>query len=212
MAEYAKADVDQVVLKPGNISAAEAATVPLSALTAWQALFVHGDLQKGQRLLITGAAGGTGVFAIQFANQVGAHVIATGSSARSRELSEKFGVDEFIDYKSTNLQAAAHDVDLVLDCVGGPVIEQCFKVVKKGGKVVSINTWDAKEKGAVEGVDAKFFIVNMDTQQLKTVNKMIEEEKVQTVVDRTFPLSEAPAAFEHCSQGHVHGKVVLTVP
>ena len=212
MAQYAKADVDQVVLKPSNLTLAEAATVPLSALTAWQALFVHANLQKGQKLLVTAGAGGTGVFAVQFAKQVGAHVIATASSQRSKELLESFGVDEIIDYKSTELEAAVKDVDVVLECVGGrgDVLEQCFKVVKEGGRVISIAVFDAEQRAAKHGIGCKFFIVSMDTEQLRNIVQMLEDGSVRPVLDKTFPLAEAKMAFEEGAAGHVHGKVVVT--
>lgn len=212
MAEYVKADVDQVVLKPRNLSFEEATTIPLSALTAWQALFVHANLQKGQKLLVTAAAGGTGIFAVQFAKHIGAHVIATGSSARSKEILEKFGVDEFIDYKKTDLETAVKDVDLALDCVGDKGIDQCFKAVKKGGRVVSIASFTFKEKIAQYGIDGDFFIVKMDADQLERITKMLEDGTIQPVLDKTFPLERAREAFEEASNGSVHGKYVITVP
>ena len=211
MAEYAKADVDQVVMKPSNLTLAEAATVPLSALTAWQALFVHANLQKGQKLLVTAAAGGTGVFAVQFAKQVGAHVIATASSQRSKELLESFGVDEVIDYKKTELEEAVKNVDLVLECVGGQgdVLEQCFKVVKEGGRVISIAVFDAEQRAAKHGVDCKFFIVSMDTEQLRNIASKLEDGSVCAVVDKTFLLDRAKEAYGEAAAGHVHGKIVI---
>jgi NADPH:quinone reductase-like Zn-dependent oxidoreductase len=211
MAEYAKVDIDQVVPKPKNLSLAEAATVPLSALTAWQALFVHANLQKGDRLLVTAAAGGTGIFAVQFAKHIGAHVIGTASSARSKELLEKLGVDEIVDYKATELEDAVTDVDLVLECVGDKVLGQCFRVVKKGGRVVSICTFDAEEKAKQYGVSCKFFIVTMDADQLRTITELLEGGQVVPVLDKTFPLERARDAFVEASSGHVHGKVVITV-
>ena len=211
MAEYAKADVDQVFLKPSNLSLAEAATVPLSALTAWQALFVHANLQKGQKLLVTAGAGGTGVFAVQFAKHVGAYVVATASSARSREILESFGVDEIIDYKKTDLEAAVKDVDLVLECTGDKVLEQCFKVLKKGGRVISICTFDAEERASRLGISGKFFIVSMDSAQLERIAKMIADGLARPVLDKTYPLEQTRKAFEDASAGHVHGKVVIAV-
>ncbi len=213
MAQYAKADVDQVVLKPDNLTLAEAATVPLSALTAWQALFVHANLQKGQKLLVTAAAGGTGIFAVQFAKQIGAHVIGTASSQRSRELLESLGVNEIIDYKKNELENAVKDIDLVLECVGGKgdVLEQCFKVIKDGGRVISIAVFDAEQRAARHGISCKFFIVSMNPEQLRHIAGMLEGGSVRPVLDKTFPLEQAKQAFEEAAAGHVHGKVVVTV-
>lgn len=212
LAEYGKADIDQVVAKPKNLSFAEAATVPLSALTAWQALFVRHKLLKGQRILITAGAGGTGVFAVQFAKNIGAHVIATGSAARSKEILEQFGVDKFIDYKKTALTEAVKDVDFVLDCVGDKAIDDCFKVVKKDGVVVSIASIDAAEKAAKHGIDGDFFIVSMDADQMQAIVQMIENGTVKPVLDKTFPLERTREAFEEASRGGgaAHGKFVVT--
>jgi NADPH:quinone reductase-like Zn-dependent oxidoreductase len=213
LAEYAKADIDQIVKRPVNVSLAEAATIPLSALTAWQALFVRHKLQKGQKLLITAGAGGTGIFAVQFAKSIGAYVVATGSAARSRELLEQFGVDEFIDYKKTSLPEAVQDVDFVLDCVGEKVIDDCLKVVKKGGVVVSIACYDIGQRAAQQGVEGDFFIVKMDADQLKSIIRMIESGTVKPVLDRTFALEQTREAFEAAGQGGgaAHGKFVVSV-
>jgi NADPH:quinone reductase-like Zn-dependent oxidoreductase len=201
------------VKKPVNVSLAEAATIPLSALTAWQALFARHKLQKDQKLLITAGAGGTGIFAVQFAKSIGAYVVATGSAARSKELLEQFGVDEFIDYKKTSLPEAVQDIDFVLDCVGEKVIDDCLKVVKKDGVVVSIACVDVGERAAQQGLEADFFIVKMDAEQLKRIIRMIESGIVKPVLDRTFPLEQTQKAFETGGQGGgaAHGKFVITV-
>ena len=212
MAEYAVADVDQVVLKPSKLSLIEAAAVPLSALTAWQALFDHGKLKKGQKLLVTGGAGGTGVWAVQFAHMIGAHVIATGSSPRSREILEGLGVDEFIDYKEAELESLVKEVDLVLECVGEKVLKQCFKCVKKDGLIISITTYDCKQKAMQNGVNGMFFIVQMDADQLNNITKLLEDGTVRPILDHVVPLERAREAFEDASRGQVHGKIVISVP
>jgi NADPH:quinone reductase-like Zn-dependent oxidoreductase len=211
MAEYAKADIDQVLPKPKNLSFVEAAAVPLSALTAWQALFKHGNLQKGQRLLVTGAAGGTGVFAVQFARHIGAYVIGSGTSARSRELLEKLGVDQFVDYKTDDLKTAVGEVDLVLECVGGKSFEDALPVVKKDGLLISITEFNCEKIAEQKGVRGKFFIVKMNAEELSDITELIESGKVITVVDKTFPLESAEQAFKEASLGHVHGKAIITV-
>lgn len=211
LAEYALADQDQVMLKPRNLDFSKAATVPLSALTAWQALHDHGKLQKGQKLLVTGAAGGTGVFAVQLAKLIGAKVIATGSSPESRDLLEGFEIDEFIDYRAANLESVVHEVDLVLDCVGGEVLDQCFKTMRADGRLVSIVTWDVEEKAKHAKRDAKFFIVHMDSSQLSHITELLEDETIRPILDSVYPLDRARDAFEYAGRGHVHGKVVVDV-
>lgn len=211
MAEYALADIDQVLPKPRNLSLREAGSVPLSALTAWQALFEHGKLQAGQKLLITGAAGGTGIYAIQFAKMTGAHVIGTGSSPRSRQIAEDLGIDEFIDYKMTVLGSAVHDVDLVLDCVGGSAFEQSCKTLKPHGLVISINVFDCEEQARKLGARGIFFIVSMNAGQLSQITKLFEEGKLRPMVDNFAKLEDGRRAFEEAAQGHVHGKVVVEV-
>lgn len=211
MAEYAKADIDQVLPKPKNLSFVEAAAVPLSALTAWQALFKHGNLLKGQRLLVTGAAGGTGVFAVQFAHHIGAYVIGSGTSARSRELLEKLGVDQFVDYKTEDLKTAVGEVDLVLECVGGKSLENALSVVKKDGLLISITEVNCEKIAEQKGVRGKFFIVSMNAEELSGITELIESGKVITTVDKTFPLESAQQAFKEASLGHVHGKAIITV-
>lgn len=210
MAQFVKADVDQIIPKPKNLSMTEAAAVPLSALTAWQALFVHGDLKAGQKVLITGAAGGTGVWAVQFARWAGAEVVGTGSSARSREIVEDVGA-RFVDYKSSRLKDQVKDVDLVLDCVGGGVMEECFSVVKADGILVSIVTYDCAEQAKKKGCNGLFFIVKMDVEQLAKITELIETDVVKGFVDAVYALEDTKAAFEAASKGHVHGKVVIQV-
>jgi NADPH:quinone reductase-like Zn-dependent oxidoreductase len=211
MAEYAIADADQVIPKPSSLNFIQAAALPLSALTAWQALFVHGNLQKGQRLLVTGAAGGTGVFAVQFARHVGAYVVGTGSSSKSRKILEEFGVDEFVDYKTQDLKNTVGEVDLVLDYVGGKSFQDDLSVVKKDGLLISINEYNCEKIAEEKGVRAKFFIVSMDVEQLSTIKELVETGKVKPVVDKVFPLADARAAFEEAALGHIHGKAIIRV-
>jgi NADPH:quinone reductase-like Zn-dependent oxidoreductase len=152
MAEYAKADLTQVIRKPGHLSHVEAASVVLTALTAWQALHEHAQLQKGQKLLVTGAAGGTGIFAVQIAKMIGVHVIGTASSERSFELLRELEIDEIIDYKKSKLDNAVSNVDVVLDTVGGEALEQGLRALKKNGLCININDPDCGKKADQVGV------------------------------------------------------------
>lgn len=211
MAEYALSDLTQTVLKPKNINFVEAASVPLTALTAWQALFGHSEIKPGQKLLVTGAAGATGLWGVQIGKLLGAHVTGTASSERNFKLLKELGVDEIIDYKKTNLEDVVRDIDVVFDTVGGRVFQQCFKVVKKEGTTISIVDYDAEEQGKALGLKAKFFIVSMNVEQMKKINEHLESGRFRTVVDSVFPFKDAAKAFEHGAKGHCQGKVVLKV-
>ena len=208
-AEYAIADVNSILPKPKTLSLLEAASVPLSALTAWQALHDHAQLKKGQRLLITGAGGATGLSAVQMAKLVGTHVIGTASSPRSFEMLNELGIDEIIDYKKPNLEDAVSDVDLVLDNVGGNVLLQCAKVVKKDGTILSLVDYDVQEK--VPNVKALFYIVETKLDQFKEITRLIEESKMKTFIDIVFPFDKATEAFKKGLKGHTNGKILLEI-
>jgi NADPH:quinone reductase-like Zn-dependent oxidoreductase len=211
LAEYAIADVDQLIPKPKNLDLIHTASMPLSALTAWQALYDFGKLKKGQRVLITGAAGGTGVFAVQFARLTGAYVIGTGSSTRSREILSELKIDQFVDYQKHDLKEAVGEVDLVVDCVGGRSFESARGVVKEGGYIVSINEVQAEKMAQQKGIRSNFFIVSMSAEQLSIITKLVEEGKVKTFVDKVVPFENIREAYEDAAQGHVHGKVIVKV-
>ena len=136
-AEYVAARAAELVPKPATLTHAQAAAVPLSALTAWQALFKQGELERGQRVLIHGGAGGVGSFAVQFARWRGAHVTAT-SSARDIDLVRGLGADEVIDYRTQRFEEVVADQDLVFDTVGGETWERSWDVLRPGGRLVSI--------------------------------------------------------------------------
>ena len=136
-AEYVAVRADELVPKPATLTHAQAAAVPLSALTAWQALFEHGDSQRGQRVLVHGGAGGVGSFAVQLARWRGRPVAAT-SSARDTELVRELGADEVIDYRTQRFEDIVADLDLVFDTVGGETWERSWDVLRPGGRLVSI--------------------------------------------------------------------------
>ncbi|KAL1959745.1 hypothetical protein VTO42DRAFT_1331 [Malbranchea cinnamomea] len=212
MAQYAIARITQIAPKPQNLSFAEAASIPLSALTAWQALHDHGKLQAGERLLITGAAGGTGIFAVQFAKLIGARVVGTASSERSFEILRDLGIDEIIDYKrNPNWQENVSPFDLVLDTVGGPVLDQCLKAIRRDGRVVNIKDVDGDDRAQAAAKGAILFIVTCNHEQLKEIMRLIEKGLVKTVVDSIVPFDKVYEAFSKGFEGHVHGKIVLQV-
>ncbi len=209
-AEYCIAAPAELAPKPRALDHVRAAAVPLGALTAWQALFDHAHLSAGQIVLIHGAAGSVGTFAVQLSHWAGARVIGT-ASARNREFLRDLGADEVIDYTATRFEDAVHDVDVVLDAVGGDTLDRSWPVLKKGGILVSVVNVPSQEQAAAYGVRAAFFIVQPSRDQLMRIGDLIDAERVRPIVARVFPLSEARRAYELGLEGHTHGKLILRV-
>src|SRR5207248_10502022 len=165
-AEYTIALPSELAPKPRTLDHVQAAAVPLTALTAWQALFEHAGLSAGQTVLIHGAAGGVGVFAVQLARWAGAHVIAT-ASARNRDVLRELGADKFIDYTTTRFEDVVHDVDLVFDLVGGDTLQRSWQVIKLGGTLVSVvSPRPSFEEAKAHDVHAVWFVVEPNREQL----------------------------------------------
>jgi NADPH:quinone reductase-like Zn-dependent oxidoreductase len=204
-AEYCVARAIDVAAKPRAIEHAHAAVVPISALTAWQGLVVHGGLTGGQRVLIHGGSGGVGIFAVQMAHARGAHVIASASTD-NLGLVRALGADEAIDYRTTRFQDVVRDVDLVFDGVGGETLLRSWDVLKPGGKVVTIAA--SSEQTTSDRVREAFFIVEPSRAQLDDVARSIDAGALRVIVGAEFPLAEAQAAYRHKPR---HGKVVLRV-
>jgi NADPH:quinone reductase-like Zn-dependent oxidoreductase len=207
-AEYAIATTSEVAPKPSTLDYVEAAAVPLAALTAWQGLFDHGKLTAGQTVLIHGAAGGVGVFAVQLAHRAGARVVATASAA-NRDLVAALGADEIIDHTRVRFdQALAPDIDLVFDAVGGDTLDQSWAVLKRGGMLLSVVEKPSAARAARQGVRSGFFIVRPDREQLLRIGSLIDAGELRPVVEKVLALSEATQAYEG---DHTHGKIVLSV-
>ncbi len=209
-AEYAIARATDLAPKPRSLDYVQAAGVPLVGLTAWQALFDHARLSAGQSVLIHGAAGGVGSMAVQLAHWVGANVIGT-ASARNRDFLRGLGADEVIDYTSTRFEDMLHDVDVVLDTIGGDTMERSWSVLKKEGLLVSVFSPPPKEQAKAQSVRALFFIVQPNRAELIQIGDLIDAGQVQPVIETVFPLSEAPQAFERALSGHTRGKIILRV-
>ena len=210
-AEFTIALPKELAPKPRTLDHVQAAAVPLTALTAWQALFEHACLAAGQTVLIHGAAGGVGVFAVQLARLAGAHVIATASTRNSDFLRE-LGASAVIDYTTTRFEEVVHGVDLVFDTVGGDTLQRSWQVVKPGGmllSVVSPRPSFASAKGY--GVRPVWFIVEPNREQLVQIGALIDEGKVRPIIDTVLPLSQARQAYEQGAKGHTRGKIVLRV-
>lgn len=209
-AEYTIARVTDLAPKPRSLDHVQAAGVPLVGLTAWQALFDHAGLSAGQSVLIHGAAGGVGSIAVQLARWAGAHVIGT-ASARNRDYLRELGANEVIDYTSTRFEEVLHDIDIVLDTIGGETMERSWGVLKKGGLLVSVFSPPSQEQAAAHGVRAVFFIVQPNRAQLIQIGDLIDTGQVRPVIDTVLPLSEARQAFERGLSGHTRGKIILRV-
>jgi NADPH:quinone reductase-like Zn-dependent oxidoreductase len=209
-AEFVVAKAEHVVRKPEKLDYLHAAAVPLAAMTAWQGLFDHGRLKAGERVLIHGAAGGVGHFAVQFAKDRGAYVIAT-ARAEDRELLRKWGADEIIDYKKERFEDRARDVDLVLDLVAGETQTRSWRTLKRGGRLVSTLQPPSQTEAALHQAKAEAFMVEPNSEQLAKIGDLIDRGKVSVFLQQTFPISEVRQAHEHLEHEHVRGKVALAV-
>ena len=210
-AEFTIALPNELAPKPRTLDHVQAAAVPLTALTAWQALFVHARLAAGQTVLIHGAAGGVGVFAVQLARWAGAQVIATASQ-RNRDFLCELGANEVIDYTTTRFEDVVHGVDFVFDTVGGDTLQRSWQVVKPGGVLASVvsprpSFAEAKE----HDVRPVWFVVQPNREQLVRIGALIDEGKVRPIIDTVLPLSQARQAYEQGAKGHTRGEIVLRV-
>lgn len=210
-AEYTIALPNELAPKPRTLDHSQAAAVPLAGLTAWQALFDHASLVAGQSVLIQGAAGGVGVFAVQFARWAGAHVIAT-ASASNRDFLHELGANEIIDYTTTPFEEVVHDVDIVFDLVGGDTLQRSWQVVKPGGVLVSVvSPQPSFAEAKTRDVRPVWFVVEPNRDQLIQIGTLIDEGKIRPIIESIFPISEARKAYEQGAKGHARGKIVLLV-
>lgn len=209
LAEFCLTQPSSIAPKPATLTDDQAATVPISALTSWQALFDHAKLQPKERILIHGGSGGVGTFAVQLAHRHGAYVIST-TSTKNIALVKQLGADEVIDYKTQNFQDIIRDVDVVFDTVGGKTLDLSSSVLKPGGRLVTV----VSEPSGVTDPSIKkvFFIVEPSQQQLIEIGKLLDEGSLKTFVNATLPLEEAAKAYEKPVLNELgYGKVVVTV-
>jgi len=212
-AEYVTAPSRQFARKPGNVTHAQAAAVPLAALTAWQALVDTADLRAGQRVLVHAAAGGVGHLAVQFAKHLGAHVIAT-ASARNHSWLLELGADEVVDYTTTRFEDAVADVDVVLDLVGDgndSTSTRSLSVLRPGGVLLAIPSGAAPEltaAGRERDVRVTGFLVEPDGAALTEIARLIDAGAV-SVEAKTYPLDQVARAHRDGEAGHTRGKLVL---
>ena len=209
-AESVAVRATELAPKPATLTFTEAAAVPLSALTAWQALFDNGDLQTGQSVLIHGGAGGVGSFAVQLARWRGAHVTAT-ASARDAELVRDLGAGDVIDYRAQRFEEAVADMDLVFDTVGGETWERSWDVLRPGGRLVSIAVPRPPERETGDGRRAIWFVVESNRMQLIEIGGLIDGGHLRPIVSAVLPLAEGRAAYGAGHNGRGPGKAVLLV-
>ncbi len=209
-AEYVAVRAADLAAKPRSIDHASAAAIPLSALTAWQALFQHARLAPGQRVLIHGAAGGVGSFAVQLAHWRGAQVIAT-ASARNVAFVRELGADDVIDYGATQFETVVRDVDLVLDSVGGTITERSWSVLRQDGLLVTIVRPPSPEWTAGRAARGLFFIVEPRRTQLNELSRLIDGGMIRPIVEAILPLNQAREGYERGIKDHPRGKLVLAV-
>jgi NADPH:quinone reductase-like Zn-dependent oxidoreductase len=209
-AEFMVVRAQELARKPASLDHVQAAAVPLAALTAWQSLFDAARLGAGQRVLIHAAAGGVGHFAVQLAKWKGAHVIGTASS-RHHDFLRTLGVDEAIDYTTTRVDDVVRDVDVVLDTIGGDTQRRSWRLLRRGGRLVSIVSPLSRFRGAVRGARGVFVFVQPNANQLAQLARLIDAGRLTPHVQTVLPLAEARAAQELIQQGHTRGKLVLRV-
>lgn len=210
-AEYALAEVSQIIEKKQGLEHIEAAAIPVASMTAWQALFDEAKLRLGQKVLIHAAAGGVGSFAVQFAKWKGAYVIGT-ASGQNADLVRSFGAHEFIDYTTTRFEDVVRDADIVLDTIGGETQQRSFKVLKRGGILISIVEPPSEKDAAAQGIRAVFMREDAArADELTRIAQLITSGQIKVNVETILPLREARKAQELSQSKHAHGKIVLAV-
>jgi NADPH:quinone reductase-like Zn-dependent oxidoreductase len=210
-AEYAVVSARMIARKPKGITDVEAASLPVVAVTAWQMLFDHGGIQSGQTVLILGAAGSVGSYAVQLARSAGARIVATASS-KDADYVRSLGAERVIDYRMEFPSRDVGPIDLVLDGVGGEAQTKALAVLRRGGRLVSIVSEPDQSEAPRSGVKATFMLVDVTSTVLRSISELIEAEKLKTEVGTVLPLSELRQAHEMLegTRPKVRGKIVLT--
>lgn len=222
-AEYASASEDALALKPATLTFEQAAAVPMAGLVAFQALRDHGNVQAGQTVLINGASGGIGTFAVQIAKSLGAHVTGV-CSTRNMDMVRSIGADHVIDYTAEDFTRSGQRYDFILDNVANHSLSDLRRAVTPTGALVPNgggfdNRWFASGGRVIRANVLKRssdhrlrpFLLSPNLQDLVALKELIEAGKITPVMDRTYPLSETPQAIGHVGEGHARGKVAITV-
>lgn len=209
LAEYALTPANTIAKLPKNLDFSAAASLPLAGVSALQALTSHINLQAGQKILITGGAGGIGTIAIQIAKYLGAIVVATANS-QDADLLQRLGADEIIDYKTTDIASLPHDFDAVLNNAGPEEANQALSILKPGGVVVSLTGVD-EAKAASLGVRAVSQMTTVTTEALNALSKLIGEAIVTPQITQIYPFEQIVHAFQTKESTHTTGKTVITI-
>jgi NADPH:quinone reductase-like Zn-dependent oxidoreductase len=208
-AEFCVSRPEWIAPKPTRLSFAEAAATPIGTLTAWQGLFDRAKIQRGETVLIHGASGGVGVFAVQLAHRHGAKVIAT-ASASARDFLTNLGADRVIDYRNERFEDVVRDVDVVFDGVGGSTLERSWSVLSPSGRLVTIAA--NSEGTADERIKRAFFIVELNGGQLREIAALLEAGELRAFVQAEVPMSRADEAYAGTAhRGGTRGKLVVVL-
>jgi alcohol dehydrogenase len=208
--ELALANATSIAHKPKRLSHTQAAALPLVGVSAWQALVEHIGLSKGQKILIHGGAGGIGSIAIQLAKNLGAHV-ATTVSSDDKQFVQDLGANEVIDYKTQTFEDLLHDYDAVFDTVGGETYTRSFRVLRKGGIIVSMLEQQNLELMEQFGVKAVSQFTQVNRERLSKLAEWVDQNKVNIHIDKTFSLDEVGKALDYLRDIHPRGKIVLAI-
>ena len=209
-AEYIAVRASEIAHKPTTISFAEAASLPLAGITAWEALINSGRLGQGQSVLIHAAAGGVGSLAVQLAKWKGARVIAT-ASAGNLPLVSSLGADQVIDYRNIAFEEQVSGVDMVFDTMGGDVQEASWSVIRPGGVLVSVVEPPTAERAAQAGVEGKFVFIQPSAAILRELARLVDEGTVRPIVGAEFSLANIAKAHALSESGRARGKIVIHV-
>lgn len=214
-AEYISVEENSVAAKPKNLTFAQAAAIPLVGLTAWQALFDAAKLKKGETVLIQAGAGGVGSLAVGLAKQAGATVITTASASHHDYL-KKLGADNIIDYKKENVldkvkKLYPKGIDVVLETIGGKTLEESMKMLKPGGRLISILEQLDPQVAAKNKIEFHYVFVSPNGAQLQQIGSLLENRQISLPAIEEMALADAAVAQEQVRQGHTEGKIVLKV-
>ncbi len=233
-AEYIAINEEFVAPKPKNISMEEAASIPLVGLTVWQAFVKKANLKKGQKVFIQAGSGGVGTFAIQLAKHLGAFV-ATTTSEKNVELVKKLGADVVIDYKTQDFEDILKDYDLVLNSQDQKTLEKSIRILKQGGKVISISgppdvafakeiglnfflrtvmfflSFKTEKLAKKQNVDYSFLFMLANGKQLSEIGKLIESGIIKPIIDKIFPFEQTKDAIKYVESGRAKGKVIIKI-
>ena len=209
-AEFTAVDAKSLSMKPVKTTHAEAASLPLVGLSAWQSLVEHMHLSKGQKILIHGGAGGIGTIAIQLAKYLGAYV-ATTVSQKDNDYVKLLGADEVINYQNEKFEEKLKEYDAVFDTVGGETYQKSFQIIKEGGVIVSMAEQPNEELMKKYKVSAKSQFTQPNTDQLTKLASLVDDGIIKPHVDKSFPMEQAKEAFTYQQTGSPQGKVVIII-